>query len=330
VAKKNNIDFPSRWRTASGMCITLTGFFLTVYFALQAGCHVLNFDILWPAADNKQDGTFGDPTMYTDQQVEKIMKTTTVLYRVQFASRAVLIVALWTAKFAFVATFLASNYCLGRVMRWTLYGASGVTVACFITSVWLWCGNLIPNRLPDVSADDVRFGGLNGGLSYIYTDFKYELGMTSVNMLSDILLTIVALSIIRALSFARGTSTLLLLMLAFNLSIAATRLALVVEMIKPATGSFALFSERFEIPTSLLSEFEVFFSAIISCLPGMRAWRRRRLEQRDRGVGSSGGISDGDPYTVGTETLTVFGSKEGKVVSYPDLQLVCGQVRSTD
>jgi hypothetical protein len=85
VVKKNNIDFPSRWRTASGVCIVLTGFFLTVYFALQAGCRVLNFNIIWPAAEDKQapgQGKPDDPTLYTDQQVETIMKATTALYKV--------------------------------------------------------------------------------------------------------------------------------------------------------------------------------------------------------------------------------------------------------
>jgi hypothetical protein len=98
-----------------------------------------------------------------------------------------------------------------------------------------------------------------------------------------------AFFVIRALPASFEAVSLLVGMLAVTLLVACLRLALLVEYVKTSnqavvgqSADSVIFLKNFSAITYFLSDFEVFFSIIISCIPGLRAWVRIWRENRSR------------------------------------------------
>jgi hypothetical protein len=114
-------------------------------------------------------------------------------------------------------------------------------------------------------------------------------------LLSNVIkVTIIAYLIAKTIQVTSGTASLLLLMVVITVTIASARVALVVLQVVPQKDVFvARFSDKLDIPSTLLSDFEIFFGAIVSCFPGLRAWRRYRTDARGSNTSNEGEQKEG-------------------------------------
>lgn len=118
--------------------------------------------------------------------------------------------------------------------------------------------------------------------------------------------TTTACFIVRTLTTSPRACVLLVAMLIVTLSVGVTRLALLIEFLRLAkmvtlgtTGcTVAAKLDDMNTPVVLLSEFEVILSAIVSCIPGLRAWSRSRNRQNDKQDTERGGL--GHPSSLGS------------------------------
>lgn len=91
-------------------------------------------------------------------------------------------------------------------------------------------------------------------------------------------------------------------MVALTLLVATARLVFVV-----LTNGAPFYAVKLSVPFQFLSEAETFFAAMVSCLPGVRAWLRLRRSVTVGLHGPSGSPnveSTGDFILVREQTLT--------------------------
>lgn len=287
------MDYPSRWWMVSVSCIITAGVLCTAYLALWIGITVVNlrlhrlahkYGIPSEAVPDQllPDGKFLTPSIFTSDELAYMGYHQNVLFDLLDTGRLFLTVSLWLTKLAFATSLLATSDCMGRFQKWVLYASSVVVLLSLGVALWI-SSSPFPWENEAFTPDDIMILRVwDGVISDYYENLWQEYTLTGINIATDLLLASVGCYIVYSLASAKK---LLVLVVMFSIMIATavSRLVLVINLFRLATYTPIISDPQTQpsrnraslvTASQVMSEFEVLVSAIVSCLPAIRAWMR--------------------------------------------------------
>lgn len=129
--------------------------------------------------------------------------------------------------------------------------------------------------------------GANITPNFVTFAIEDEVALTSLNMLTDVLILLIALRLLRQSQRVLTRAIVLpCILVGLTLSIAAVRLTLSIYSLRKTSQNLedaAVQTNRLIVPFKLFQELDSFFVLFVACLPGLRAWRRK-AEERESGL----------------------------------------------
>ncbi|KAI5842843.1 hypothetical protein BZA05DRAFT_411626 [Tricharina praecox] len=270
------------WRTWRGLSTALTllsAVMCTIYVAMLAGNYFLNEriirirDIISPnPATYEMDRK---PESYSAAEIQTVIDASEEIYMLQLWLRITLSIALWLVKFAFVALFLETREALSHRWRIVLYITAATISVTFVVVIWTVCKDVIQSWVHP-TVEDILGGIYVNGIRFVALEADNEFVLTAANIITDILLVLIACKTVTALHRPISAASLLFIMVAITVSVAIGRLILNI-----LTMNVMFYSDHATIPLQLLAELETFFAAIVSCLPGLRVLLRSSGNQQE-------------------------------------------------
>ncbi|KAF8243639.1 hypothetical protein K440DRAFT_611841 [Wilcoxina mikolae CBS 423.85] len=186
--------------------------------------------------------------------------------------------------------------------RWrsVLYFTAVAITVTFLIAIWTICKDVVQQWIHP-TVEDVMDGIYVNGIRFVSLSASNEFVLTITNILTDLLLVVIAYKTVTALHRPISAASLVFIMVATTILIALARLVL-----NAITKHITFYSAHATIPLELLAELETFCAAIVSCIPGLRvlvrSWNEEVVVGRDVVVGvdmTKGGSRFLDPPVMG-------------------------------
>ncbi|KAA8904179.1 hypothetical protein FN846DRAFT_953166 [Sphaerosporella brunnea] len=296
------------WRGASTLLTLSSAIMCTFYVIMLMANYFLNNTIL-RIRDNLSPNPANydlnrDPKTYSDAEIETVIRTSVNIYMLQLWIRIILVVALWLIKFAFMAFFFETREVLNGKWRLLLYFAAAAIAVTLFVNIWTICKDIIQGWIFPTK-QDVLDGIYVDGIRFVALDADNEFVLAITNIVTDILLVIVAGKTVTALHKPLSAASVVFVMVSVTISVAVGRLIL-----NGLTMNIHFYSTHATIPLELLAELETFFAAIVSCLPGLRVLlRTRRAEGPEtyvQNITATAAVVVPDPEMVDLRSSTRF------------------------
>jgi hypothetical protein len=185
---------------------------------------------------------------------------------------------LWTVKIAFICIFLEVLEFLGKKTKIMVQATAAFILITLLIGLWALAKDFAVTMVMAIPPPDlIRSGAARGGVAFVSGNADVEFLLTVFNIMTDLLLLVISFQVYKALRFPLSAGVVVFVMVSITVLIATIRLVLVGLLF---SGSELMLSIMYNLNLALsfLSECETIVAAIVSCLPGLRAYMRSRDE----------------------------------------------------